>query len=179
MRLTSADSIFAVPVNCTFEAFVEGHLRLEAEELFSERDVKTASGLAIGFRGVPADLTFEAGESDNLFRKFLYCDFEAGADIDRFGAVVVFGSQQDSLSRVAGVRELARGLAGAPADYMVVAGINGIDAFFYKGGDYVAAIGVEIIARAVEVDGNKEYAVEAIFGAIGLGLDEKHFFGKP
>ena len=59
---------------------------------------------------------------------------------------------------------------------MVVAGVDGIDTLFYKGGDDVGAIGIEIISWAVEVDRDKEYAVETIFGAIGLGLHKEHFF---
>jgi len=42
----------------------------------------------------------------------------------------------------------------------------------------MGAIGMEIIPRAIEIDGEKEYAIEAVFGTIGLGLDEEHFFGE-
>jgi len=39
----------------------------------------------------------------------------------------------------------------------------------------VTGIGVEVVSGAVEVDGQQKYGVEAVFGAIGLGLDEEHF----
>ena len=74
---------------------------LEAEEFFGTRDIEPASGLAIGFGGIPADLAFEAGEFDDFFDEVFDCDFKAGADIDRFGAVIAFGGEQNTFRGVA------------------------------------------------------------------------------
>jgi hypothetical protein len=59
---------------------------------------------------------------------------------------------------------------------MVNAGIDCVKALFYQSGDDMRTVGIEVVAWAVEIYGDKEYAVEAIFGAIGLRLDEEHLF---
>jgi len=102
----SAGSVLAEPVDCSFQAFVEGHLGLEAEELFGSRDIEPAAWLAIGFGGVPADLAFEAGELYNFIDEVFDCDFESCTDIDGLGAVVAFGGQEDTLGGVACINKL-------------------------------------------------------------------------
>ena len=123
-------------------------------------------------------MAFEAGEFYNFFDKVFDCNFKTGTDIDRFGAVLALGSKKDTFRSIAGVNEFTRCGARSPADDMVIARIDCIDAFLYKGRNDVGAVRVEIVPRAVEIDGNKKYAVETIFCTIGLGLDEEHFLGE-
>ena len=102
----SAGSVFEEPVDGSFQALVEGHLGLETEEFFGTRDVEPASGLAIGFRGIPADLAFEAGELYNFIDEVLDSDFKPCAYINGFGAVVAFGGHEDALSGVTCINKL-------------------------------------------------------------------------
>ncbi len=120
----------------------------------------------------------EASEPGNFFHQLLYCDFKAGADINGFGTVIVFGCQEDALGGISGINELTRCLSGPPADYMVFAHIDGIYALFYQSRNEVAAGGVEIVAWAVEIYRDKKYTIEAVLGAISLRLDQHHFFGE-
>jgi hypothetical protein len=176
--LTGPRPVFTEPVDGSFEAFVESHLGLEAEEFFGTRDVEPAPGLTVGLGRIPSYLAFETGELDDFFDKVFNSYFETCADIDGFGAVIAFGGKKDTFRGVASVNELARCGARSPADDMVIARVDCIDAFLYKSRNDMGTIGMEIIPRAVEIDGDKEYAVETVFGTIGLGLYEKHFLGE-
>ena len=77
----------------------------------------------------------------------------ADAEVDRLGAVVALGREDDALGGVVDVEELARGAAGAP-DLDVVASprLARVDALLDQGRDDVRARRVEVVARAVEVD---------------------------
>ena len=50
----------------------------------------------------------------------------------------------------------------------------GFQAFADQGRDHVRSLQVEVVARAIQVDGQRVDGVEAILGAVSLGLDEQH-----
>ena len=105
-------------------------------------------------------------------------DFLAGAEVDGVGVVVALGGEDDAFGGVVDVDELAGGGAGAPDVDGGGAGVAGVEAFPDEGGDDVRAGGVEVVPRAVEVDGDEVDAVEAVLLAVGLALDEEHFLGE-
>ena len=62
-------------------------------------------------------------------------------------------------------------------DDLVAPGLDGFDALADQRGDDVGGFGVEVVARAVEVDGEEVDGVDAVLVAVGLALDQEHFLG--
>ena len=69
--------------------------------------------------------------------------------------VVVLGREHDPLRGVVDVEELAVARAGAPDLDHLVAALHRLHALADEGGDDVGALGVEVVARAVEVHGQE------------------------
>jgi hypothetical protein len=68
----------------------------------------------------------------------------------------------DALGRVVDVEELAAGAARAPAHDLLVAALLRLDALADQGGDHVAGVQIEVVVRAVEVDGQHVRALHAV-----------------
>src|SRR5919201_4572229 len=71
----------AIPRHRPLEAFTERRARAEAEQLLGPRDVETPPGLAVRLRGVPDDLTVEAGRLRHEARELADRDLIPGSDV--------------------------------------------------------------------------------------------------
>ncbi len=142
--------------------------------------VERAARLAVGLRGVPADLALEAGQADDQLDQLADRDLAPDAEVDRLGAVVALGGEDDPLGGVVDVQELARGRAGAPDLDVVGARVAGVDALLDQGGDDVRAGRVEVVAGAVEVDRDQVDDVEAVLlrGTPGPGRAASSWRGR-
>jgi len=167
-----------VPGDGLAEAGLEIGYRFEAEHLAGAGGVQGATGLAVGFGGIPAEFAFVAGEAGDGFGEIADGDFLADAEVDGFGGVELFGAEDDATSGVVHIDEFPRGGAGAPDVDGGGAAVTGVDHLLDDGGDDVGAGGVEIVPRAVEIDGDEIDGVEAVLLAIGLALDEEHLLGE-
>ena len=96
------------------QAFLEGHIRLEAELLARAVNVELASRLAVGLGRVPNDLAFESGELRDQRHQVADGDLAARAEVHRLGLVVALGGEDDRPRRVIDVEELARRGPGTP-----------------------------------------------------------------
>ena len=127
----------APPLNGFPEALVERHLGGEAERVAGAGGVEAAAGLAVRFGLVPNKLAFKTGEVFDLFSQVFDGDLKAGAQVDRFGAVVVLGGQGDATGGVFDVEKLAAGRAGAPDGYFRCAAIDRLTELADQSGDDV------------------------------------------
>ena len=78
------------------QTLFEVRFRGEAEVLPRAGGIQLAARLAVGLAGIPADGSLEAGQARDKFRQVFDADFEAGANIDGFRAVIPLGCQGDS-----------------------------------------------------------------------------------
>ena len=165
------------PGDCFPEAVFQGGAGGETDGVAGAADIEAAAGLAVGFGGVPDDLAFEPAEAGDEFGQILDGDLAAAAEIHRFGRIVFFHREDESFGAVFDVEEFAADGAGAPGGDLCSAGESGLDAFADQGGDDVAGMRMEIIARAVEIDRQKIDGVQAVLLAVGLAHDQEGFFG--
>ena len=107
-------------------------------------------------------------------------DLLAGAQVDRLGAVVALGGEDDALGGVVDVEELARGRAGAPdVDVVGARSRRASTHFLMSAGITCELRRVEVVAGAVEVDRDAgRSTLKPYCCAVGLALDQEHLLGQ-
>ena len=141
-------------------------------------DVGRAPLLPARLGGVEHQAAAESGQLGDQGRQLADRDLEAGAEVHRPGVVVALGGQQDAPRGVLHVEELARGPSVTPDDDLVGAGSLGVQQAADERGHHVRALGVEVIARPVEIHHEQVDRVEPILGTIRLPLDQHHLLGQ-
>ena len=125
------------------------------------------------------DVAFETGQAGDQFHQVLDADLHAGTQVDRFGASCIFqppaGCPQPHLPHT-GIRAWE---SRRPKPRSNLHRCFGFEAFADQGRDHVRALGVEIIARTVQVDRQQEDGIEAVLLAVGLRLHQQHLLRQP
>src|SRR5439155_20468467 len=106
-------------------------------------------------------------------------DLLADTEVDGIRAVVPIGRENDAFSRIVNVEKLTRGATGATdldVRTILLARVHAL--LDYRGYD-VRALGVEIVARAVKVNGQQVDRVETVLRAVRLSLDQQHLLCEP
>ena len=110
----------------------------------------------------------EAGHVGNRLRQLSNRRLDTRPEVDRSGAVVAVGRQQQAVDKVLHVEKLAARRAVAPEHHLVVAGEHLPD----QGRDHVGGLEVEVVARPVEVRGQDVCGPKAVLLAVGLRAHE-------
>src|SRR5829696_10486054 len=97
----------AVPGDGALETFAERRPRLEPEQLPGTRGVERTARLPVRHRRVPDDLSREAGRVGDGLGELADGGLDAGAEVDRLGAVVALRREHQPLDAVVDVEELA------------------------------------------------------------------------
>src|SRR6478735_9976337 len=114
------ESRSAVPRDRPLQALGQRRLRLEAEQPLRLRGIERAARLAVGHGRVPADLAREARQLGDRRGQLADRGLDAGAEVDRLGAVVELGRTDEAVRAVLDVEELARRRAVAPEHDLVL-----------------------------------------------------------
>src|SRR3990170_3773182 len=168
----------SAPLNRAAQAVLQRGARPEAEFALSPRYVQPAPGLAIGTGGVPADLSGEAGDADDHRRELPNRDLAAAAHVDGLRTVVPFCRQDDRLSGVLYVKEVAGGVAAAPGIDNGVPLPRRLQTAADQRRDHVGRGGIEVISGAVQVWEQEADGVEAVLAPVRLRLHDKHLLGQ-
>src|SRR4030042_1473024 len=105
LRCTLSATLLPIPVNRFLQSLIEGRPGLKAKILLGLGDIQAPPWLAVRLGRVPSDLARKARQLCDLLGQVLDADLTSGPEIDRLGAVVVLGGQQDSFRRVGDVEE--------------------------------------------------------------------------
>src|SRR5581483_12456442 len=90
----------AVPGDRPRDSLAKRRLRAEAEQPLGARDVEAAAGLPVGSGGVPQELALVAGGLGDQRGEVADRDLLAGAEVDRFGAVVAVACRDERFGAV-------------------------------------------------------------------------------
>ena len=124
------------------------------------------------------DLAVEAGGLGDEMGQFRNADLFTAAQVYRIRSVIPFQCCDDPFGTIPREQELTRGLAGAPHDNFVVAGVDRFDALADERRNDVRRARVEIVARPIQVGRQQVDGVEAVLLAVRLRLDEQHLLGQ-
>jgi len=102
---------------------------------------------------------------------------DSGGDVDRFGGIVFFRGENQSLGTVVDVQEFSGGVPGPPGSDAAQISPLGLDVLADEGGNDMAGLEIEVISRSIEVDREEEDPIEAVLFAVALEHDEERFFG--
>src|SRR4051812_28491456 len=108
-----------IPVDRSAQAGIEGGRGLEAEALLGPRNIQAAARLPVRPVVIPYDAPLEPRQQGDFPGQFFDGNFLAAAQVDRFGAVVTFGSRRNSRGRVFYVEKFPRGRSIAPANQLM------------------------------------------------------------
>src|SRR5262249_61814422 len=134
------------------QAVREARRRTEADPALGTARVDAPPRLPLGLPRVRHDGAGEAGDLRHGLNEIVDADLHPRAEVDGLGAVVALGGQRDRLRRVLHVEKLARGCPVAPADDLRRGALDGLDALLDERWDHVRVLGLDVIARPVEVD---------------------------
>ena len=164
----------AIPLDGPREPFLESHLGTPTEQLGGALRVQAPARLAVGLRGVPADLAGEAAEPGDQRHQVLDGDFHARAQVDGCRLVHDFRGAHQAFGSIFHVEEFAARAARSPAGHVACAGLRGLDALADERGNHVRGGEVEVVPRPVEVHGQEIGGREPVLPAVTV----EHHHGR-